>query len=142
MQNLEQDPGWVEWIALPSGSNNPIPADLSFGDTVAVKLADGCVMTGLVQQFDWTEGAGWVIHEYKVLARVPGVRRAVDRQEGGNHYKDCKIQPIEYIFANDLGYAEGCVLKYITRWPHKGGVEDLRKARHYLDLLIEQQEKL
>ena len=66
---------------------------------------------------------------------------ALSRQEGGRHYKDLPIQPIEYIFANGLGFCEGSVLKYITRWRNKGGVEDLRKARHYLDLLIEQEVK-
>lgn len=73
-------------------------------------------------------------------ARPEAPVRAVDRQEGGNHYKDCAIQPIQYIFANELGFAEGNVIKYVSRWKAKNGVEDLRKARHYLDLLIEQVE--
>lgn len=64
-------------------------------------------------------------------------RCAKDRQEGGSHYRDCAIQPIDYILGNGLGFAEGNVVKYVTRWKTKGGVEDLRKARHYLDLLIE-----
>ena len=59
------------------------------------------------------------------------------RQEGGTHYKDMPIQPIEYIHRNGLGFIEGCVIKYVTRWKSKGGVEDLRKAIHYLDMLIE-----
>lgn len=58
-------------------------------------------------------------------------------QVGGSHYKDMKIQPIEYIFANNLGFAEGCILKYISRWRSKGGVDDLRKAKHYIEMLIE-----
>ena len=58
-------------------------------------------------------------------------------QVGGNHYKDMKIQPIEYIQANNLGYCEGNVIKYVSRFKSKNGVEDLRKARHYIDLLIE-----
>ncbi len=58
-------------------------------------------------------------------------------QEGGNHYKDLKIQPVEYIHANGIGYFEGNVIKYITRWRAKNGVEDLKKARHYIELLIE-----
>lgn len=67
--------------------------------------------------------------------------RALDVQEGGDHYKTKGIQPIEYIFANEIGFAEGNVIKYVSRWKDKGGVEDLKKARHYLDLLIEAQEK-
>lgn len=58
-------------------------------------------------------------------------------QEGGSHYKDLKIQPIEYIHANGIPFAEGCAIKYLTRWRTKGGVEDLKKARHFIDLLIE-----
>lgn len=58
-------------------------------------------------------------------------------QVAGSHYKDLKIQPIEYIHANNLGYAEGNVIKYVTRWRKKDGRKDLEKARHYIDLLLE-----
>lgn len=60
-----------------------------------------------------------------------------DVQIGGNHYQGCAIQPIEYILANDLPFIEGSIVKYVTRWKTKGGVEDLRKARNYIDRLIE-----
>ena len=50
-------------------------------------------------------------------------------------------QPIEYILANDLGFVEGAVVKYVSRWQSKGGVEDLQKARHLLSMLIEHQGK-
>lgn len=63
--------------------------------------------------------------------------KALDRQVGGNHYKSMPIQPVEYIHKNGIGYFEGCVIKYVSRWKNKNGVEDLRKARHFLDLLIE-----
>lgn len=62
---------------------------------------------------------------------------ALDTQVAGSHYKDCAIQPVEYIHANGLGFCEGSVVKYVTRWRAKGGVADLEKARHFLDLLIE-----
>lgn len=62
---------------------------------------------------------------------------ALDVQVGGAHYKDRKIQPIEYIHANGLGYCEGAIVKYITRWRDKNGLEDLNKIKHYVDLLIE-----
>lgn len=58
-------------------------------------------------------------------------------QVAGSHYKDLKIQPVEYIHANNLGYAEGNVIKYVTRWRKKDGRRDLEKARHYIDLLLE-----
>lgn len=66
---------------------------------------------------------------------------ALDRQEGGDHYKDLPIQPVEYIHANGLSYFEGNVVKYVTRWRKKNGLADLRKARHYIDLLIELESK-
>ena len=62
---------------------------------------------------------------------------ALDYQILGNHYKDKGIQPIIYIHANDLGFCEGNVVKYVTRWRDKGGEADLRKAIHYLELLIQ-----
>lgn len=62
-------------------------------------------------------------------------------QVGGNHYKECKIQPVEYIFANNLGFCEGSVIKYVTRYKSKNGIQDLKKARHFLDMLIENLEK-
>lgn len=60
----------------------------------------------------------------------------LDVQVGGGHYKDLKIQPIEYIHANNLGYCEANVVKYISRWRSKGGLQDLEKVKHYVDLLI------
>lgn len=62
---------------------------------------------------------------------------ALDEQVGGEHYKNLAIQPVEFIHTNGIGYIEGCVIKYVTRWRSKGGLDDLLKARHYLDVLIE-----
>lgn len=66
---------------------------------------------------------------------------ALNDQVSGDHYKDKIIQPVEYIYMNGIGYMEGNVIKYITRWKEKGGVNDLRKAKHYIELLIELNEK-
>lgn len=63
--------------------------------------------------------------------------KPLDVQVGGDHYKKLKIQPIEYILANEIPFPEGCVIKYVTRWKDKGGISDLEKARHFLDMLIE-----
>lgn len=57
-------------------------------------------------------------------------------QVGGTHYKNKKIEPIDYIMANDLNFCEGNVVKYITRYKEKGGIEDLKKARQYIDFII------
>ena len=62
---------------------------------------------------------------------------ALSHQHGGDHYKDKAIQPVEYIHSNGLGFCEGNVVKYITRWRAKNGLEDLYKAKHYIELLIE-----
>lgn len=62
---------------------------------------------------------------------------ALQVQEGGDHYKNLKIQPVEFIHANGLGFMEGCVIKYVARYKRKNGLEDLKKARHFLDLLIQ-----
>ena len=58
-------------------------------------------------------------------------------QVGGGHYKDLPIQPVEYIHANAIGYFEGNVIKYVSRWRKKNGIADLEKAKHYIELLIE-----
>lgn len=62
---------------------------------------------------------------------------ALEKQEGGQHYKDLKIQPVEYIEANNLPYLEGNVIKYTTRHASKNGIEDIKKAIHYLELILE-----
>jgi len=67
--------------------------------------------------------------------------KALDVQEGGSHYKDMPIQPIEYILANNIPFTEGNVIKYVSRWRKKNGVADLKKARHMLDVLIEHEEE-
>jgi hypothetical protein len=78
----------------------------------------------------------------KVIHRQIQMTTANQTQIGGNHYKAKSIQPWDYIAANQLGYFEGNIIKYVSRWKDKGGVNDLRKARHYLDKLIEMQVNL
>jgi hypothetical protein len=58
-------------------------------------------------------------------------------QVGGNHYKNLVIQPVQYITANNIPYIEGNIIKYITRWRNKNGIQDLHKVIHYTQLLIE-----
>jgi len=64
---------------------------------------------------------------------------AFDDQIGGNHYKLMMIQPTEYILANNLDWCEANIVKYISRWRDKGGVDDLRKVIHYAQILIEKE---
>ncbi len=63
---------------------------------------------------------------------------ALDNQVDGDHYKNLAIQPAEYIRANKLQFHEGCIVKYITRWKDKGGLKDLQKVKHFVDMIIEQ----
>lgn len=62
---------------------------------------------------------------------------ALDKQVAGNHYKGFEIQPVEFIYKNNIPYMEGNAIKYLCRWREKGGIADLEKAKHYIELLIE-----
>lgn len=62
---------------------------------------------------------------------------ALEKQVGGNHYKQFAIQPVEFINANNLSYMQGNVIKYVVRYPFKNGIADLEKAKHYIEMLIE-----
>ena len=62
---------------------------------------------------------------------------ANEEQVGGRHYIEKPIQPWDYIIANKMGYLEGNIIKYVSRYKEKNGIEDLVKAAHYLDKLIE-----
>jgi len=62
---------------------------------------------------------------------------ALNNQVGGSHYKLLPIQPVEFIEKNNLSFLEGCVIKRICRWKNKNGIEDLEKAKHEIDLLIQ-----
>jgi len=63
--------------------------------------------------------------------------KSFKKQVGGNHYKNYKIQPVEFIIKNNIGFVEGNIIKYILRFKEKGGAVDLEKAKHYIELLIE-----
>ena len=60
-----------------------------------------------------------------------------DKQIGGSHYQNFKIQPSKFVIENELLYPEGCVIKYILRHQDKGGKEDLKKAIHFIEMIIE-----
>ena len=63
--------------------------------------------------------------------------KVYNKQIGGSHYKDMVVQPSEFINKNKLLFAEGNAIKYICRHAHKGEVQDLEKAKHYIDMIIE-----
>jgi hypothetical protein len=63
--------------------------------------------------------------------------KASEIQIGGDHYKDLAIQPAYFCHVNNIPYLEATAIKYLCRWRKKNGIEDLKKARHFIDLLIE-----
>ena len=87
---------------------------------------------------DETEGGAMSEHTGEHLWNCPpDPASPLESQVGGDHYKDMAIQPAEFITKNSLGFLEGCVIKRMCRWRKKNGVEDLRKAIHEIELLIE-----
>lgn len=98
-------------------SNQELAAD---GDGRCVQLKDNR------QQADGRES---------VTGSSPSLK---ETQVGGTHYSKMKIQPIDFITENGLGYIEGIIIKYVCRYKDKNGLEDLKKAQHYLQMLIEQ----
>ena len=84
----------------------------------------------------------WTVEEEEAMQQMlSATKSALDVQVAGNHYKDLAIQPVEYIHANNIGYFEGNVIKYVSRWKAKNGIKDLEKAKHYIELLIELETK-
>jgi hypothetical protein len=73
----------------------------------------------------------------KAASPVRAANSALRTQVGGSHYNTLRIQPMEYILANNIRFPEGSVIKYVTRWQGKNGIEDLRKARQTIDVIIE-----
>lgn len=68
---------------------------------------------------------------------IDDIPKASDIQIGGNHYKDFVISPAEFLQRNEVPFLESNVIKYILRHKKKNGLEDLEKAKHYIDLIIE-----
>ena len=70
-----------------------------------------------------------------------GELHAYDKQIGGTHYQKFKIQPSKFVVENKLLFPEGCAIKYICRHPHKGKKQDLLKAIHFIEMIIERDYK-
>lgn len=78
-----------------------------------------------------------IAHKKAMEDNTRGTETATATQVGGDWYKNCAIQPIEFIMKNDLGFCEGNAIKYICRHEQKGGALDIDKAIHYLEMLKE-----
>ena len=77
------------------------------------------------------------VHNRELEQDILNLKNVMDRQEGGNHYKGMAIQPIEFCQKNQLNYCESNAIKYICRHRKKNGAEDIRKAIHNLQILLE-----
>lgn len=73
---------------------------------------------------------------YSTKKQTTSVPHPMDTQIGGDHYKDLPIQPMEYSMMNGLDACQHTIIKYVTRFRDKGGLDDLRKAKHVIDMLI------
>ena len=85
-----------------------------------IKISDGC----------------WLF-PYQINKGETEETKALDTQISGDHYKRFVIQPVEFCQKNKLNYCEANVIKYVCRHRNKNGKEDLQKAKHYIDLLIQ-----
>lgn len=119
---------WIEW----KGGECPVAGDV----WVDVRLRNGLSSRGAAHCYRWRNDS-----EVAAYRLAYASSNANATQVGGDHYKSKTIQPWDYITSNGLTYLEGCVVKYVSRHREKGGVDDLKKARHYLDKLIEVEQR-
>ena len=121
---------WVRW----DGEGKP-----AYTGRVEVEYRDGEKEIAKATAFRWNHIDGYadIVAWRPVVVDSEKVETALDTQIGGEHYKKYAIQPVEFITNNELGFLEGCVIKRICRYENKNGLEDLKKAKHEIDLLIE-----
>ena len=123
-----QREGWNMWTGEEARPLYPL---------VRVLLRSGVEAVDEPDEFTWEiDGDDNDIIAWKPVETGEAVN-PLDVQVGGGHYKKYAIQPVEFITKNGLGFLEGCVIKRICRYEDKNGLEDLKKAKHEIDLLIE-----
>ena len=124
-----------EWVRWDGGENCP------YTGMVEITFRNGDTECDHSTSFRWGHigSLGDIIAWRPALPSVDSekVETALNTQIGGEHYKKYSIQPVEFITKNKLGFLEGCVIKRICRYEDKNGLEDLKKAKHEIDLLIE-----
>ncbi len=112
-------------------TRDELPSEIQIGSTSWVVACDRVTPQPTTDQLVTAARFDQVATE----RQIGGDQVATERQIGGDHYKSLKIQPIEYIDANNMPYLEGNVVKYVTRHASKNGVQDIDKAIHYLELI-------
>ena len=116
-------------IHNPNPSNGCVRVKFEDGESVDLKpewLLKSAKPKNMEEQA--YNAASYIADEHEV--------NPMEIQVGGDHYKKCKIQPVEYIHANGLDFFQGNIVKYITRFRDKGGKADLEKIKHYCDIII------
>ncbi len=76
-------------------------------------------------------------NSFSINQRYPLPKLTADNINKPKHYTQGKIEPIDYINANNMSFNEGNIIKYVTRYKYKNGLEDLKKAKYYLDNIID-----
>ena len=132
-QVAKEADGWIEW----NGGMMPVTG------MVEVRYRNGVTNTDDADSFLWDHrDCPDDIVAYRKISHAPQYDprdvsfNPLDRQVGGNHYRDMAIQPVQFIVANNIPYREANVIKYVCRHASKNGKQDLLKARHYIDMLI------
>ena len=128
---------WVTW----DGGMMPVDG------MVEVRYRNGVTNTDDADSFLWDHSdCPNDIVAYRIAIPAPQYDprdvsfNPLDKQVGGNHYRDMAIQPVEFIVANGIPYREANIIKYACRHASKNGKQDLLKARHYIDMLISEYE--
>lgn len=113
----------------------------SKGTGIVVRCIGASIMNDKVFQgevvFDSYYPKGYVHDDWFIDEFEPYEEKASNTQIGGGHYSKYAIQPTEFIHKNNIPFIEGNIIKYVVRHKDKNGIEDLKKAKHYIDLLIE-----
>lgn len=137
-QSLAADVGWA-----PKQTVEPISSS-SATSKYPQRNNDGDSYEGPVRNLDvpyvpFNESNRVEVFKEKPLPLIDRTKKqtALDTQVGGNHYKSFKIQPVEFCQINKLDYCTSNVIKYVCRHAFKNGLQDLEKAKHYIDLLIQ-----
>ena len=130
---------WIQW----GGGTSPVHAEA----LVEVMLRNGDQFVRDAGSLAWARQGishdivGYRLSGGKLIVKTAATEEPLKSQVGGSHYKDMQIQPVEFIHANGIGYMEGNVIKYVSRWHKKNGIADLEKAKHYIELLIAMESK-
>jgi hypothetical protein len=129
---LATQEGSQDWSSqVKTTDMSDVESTQCFEDTVVSVFLSSHDYYGERYAFEWDKSSAK--DDSKLTTDIDKLK-ATDKQVGGSHYRDLKIQPTEYIVANKLGWCEGNIVKYITRHQVKGGINDLDKVIHYAEL--------